>query len=170
VIARIRSLVARTPSVKVPFDPNRLVRETLAFMKGEMARLHVVLHTQLTPSLPEVLGDPVQIQQVLLNIVMNALDAIGGVEDRRRELEVRSMRGGASTVLLAVLDSGVGIAPALRDRIFEPFYTTKSHGLGMGLAISRSIVEEHGGQLWVVPHDGPGTTVQFTIPVAGEES
>jgi two-component system, LuxR family, sensor kinase FixL len=115
------------------------------------------------------LGDRVQVQQVLLNLLMNALEAISRVNGRPRELIVTSARGASSTVVIATRDSGEGIPPDVRDRIFEPFYTTKPEGLGMGLAISRSIIEEHGGQLWVVDHDGgSGTTVQFTIPVADE--
>jgi signal transduction histidine kinase len=115
------------------------------------------------------LGDRIQVQQVLLNLLMNALEAISRVNGRPRELTVTSARGASSTVVIAARDSGEGIPRDVRDRIFEPFYTTKPEGLGMGLAISRSIIEEHGGQLWVLDHDGgSGTTVQFTIPVADE--
>jgi two-component system sensor kinase FixL len=170
VIARIRTLLARQPSVKVPFDPNELVRDTAALLQSETARLAVILRTDLEPDLPYVLGDRIQIQQVLINLIVNALDAMSSIDDRPRSLAVRSVRGGSSTVLVAVRDSGAGVTPALLDRIFEPFYTTKADGLGMGLAISRSMIEEHGGHLWAIAHDGPGLTVQFTMPIAGEEA
>jgi C4-dicarboxylate-specific signal transduction histidine kinase len=111
----------------------------------------------------------IQIQQVLINLIVNALDAMSSIDDRPRSLAVRSVRGRSSTVLVAVRDSGAGVTPDLLNRIFEPFYTTKAEGLGMGLAISRSMIEGHGGHLWAIAHDGPGLTVQFTIPIAGEE-
>jgi C4-dicarboxylate-specific signal transduction histidine kinase len=171
VIARIRALLARKRSAKSPFDPNDLVRDTVALVNGEVALADVTLRSDLASGLPAVLGDRIQVQQVLLNLLMNALEAMSRVNGRRRELTVTSARGASSTAVIAVRDSGEGIPPNLRDRLFEPFYTTKPEGLGMGLAISRSIIEEHGGQLWILDHDGgPGTTVQFTIPVADEEA
>ncbi len=170
VIARIRSSLANKPSVKAPFDPNDLVRETAALVTGEIAHFGARIRTTLAPDLPDVLGDRIQVQQVLLNLIVNALEAMSGIDDRPRELALRSTRGGSSAVLLAVQDSGVGIAPDLRDRVFDPFYTTKAHGLGMGLAICRSIIEGHRGHLWAVEHEGPGVTVQFTLPIAVEEA
>jgi two-component system, LuxR family, sensor kinase FixL len=169
VIARIRTLLARQPSIKVPFDPNDLVRDTAALLQSETARLAVILRTDLEADLPYVVGDRIQIQQVLINLIVNALDAMSSIDDRPRSLAVRSVRGGSSTVLVAVRDAGAGVTPDLLDRIFEAFYTTKADGLGMGLAISRSMIEEHGGHLWAIAHDGPGLTVQFTMPSAGEE-
>jgi C4-dicarboxylate-specific signal transduction histidine kinase len=169
VIARIRSSLAKKPSAKAPFNPNDLVRETAALVKGEMARFGATIGTTLASDLPDVLGDRIQVQQVLLNLIVNALEAMSTVDDRPRQLALRSTHGGSATVLLAVRDSGVGIVPDLRDRIFDPFYTTKADGLGMGLAICRSIVEGHGGHLWAVEHEGPGLTVQFTLPIADEE-
>jgi signal transduction histidine kinase len=169
VIARIRALLAGKRSAKSPFDPNDLVRDTVALVNGAIALADVTLCCDLASGLPPVLGDRVQVQQVLLNLLMNALEAINRVNGRRRELTVTSARGASSTVVIAARDSGDGIPRHVRARIFEPFYTTKPEGLGMGLAISRSIIEEHGGQLWVLDDDGgPGTTVQFTVPVADE--
>ncbi|MDQ4081038.1 MAG: PAS domain S-box protein, partial [Gemmatimonadota bacterium] len=168
VVARIRALLAKKQSEKVPFDPVGLVVDTAAIVNGEIARLAVILRIYQEPDLPTVLGDRIQIQQVLINLIMNALDAMSTIDDRPRELAVRSARGASSTLLVAVRDSGPGVTPDLRDRMFEPFYTTKPDGLGMGLAISRSIIEEHGGHLWAIAHDGPGLTVQFTMPIAGE--
>ena len=168
VVARIRALLAKKPSEKVPFDPVRLVVDTAAVVSGEIARMAVILRIYQEPDLPKVLGDRIQIQQVLINLIVNALDAMSTIDDRPRELAVRTARGASSTLLVAVRDSGPGVIPDLHDRIFEPFYTTKPDGLGMGLAISRSIIEEHGGHLWAIAHDGPGLTVQFTMPIAGE--
>ncbi len=168
VIARIRASLAKKPSVKAPFDPNDLVRETATLVQGEGARFGATIRTMLAADLPDVLGDRIQVQQVLLNLIVNALEAMSTVGDRPRELTLRSTRGGSAAVLLAVQDSGVGIAPDLRDRVFDPFYTTKADGLGMGLPICRSIVEAHGGHLWAVEHEGPGLTVQFTLPIADE--
>jgi signal transduction histidine kinase len=110
-----------------------------------------------------VLGDRVQMQQVVLNLLLNGLAAMHGVTDRPRELVVRTQREGTDRVHVAVQDSGCGLDPQLATRIFDAFYTTKSGGLGMGLSISRSIVEHHGGRLWAVPNDGPGTTFHFIV-------
>jgi PAS domain S-box-containing protein len=170
VIARIRASLAKKPSVKAPFNPNDLVRETAALVQGEGARFGATIRTTLAADLPDVLGDRIQVQQVLLNLIVNALEAMCSVGDRPRQLTLRSTRGGSAAVLLAVQDSGVGIAPDLRDRVFDPFYTTKADGLGMGLPICRSIVEAHGGHLWAVEHEGPGLTVQFTLPIADDEA
>jgi C4-dicarboxylate-specific signal transduction histidine kinase len=113
-------------------------------------------------------GDRVQLQQVLLNLVLNALEALATVTERPRQVWIRARQETAGTMLVAVEDSGVGLAPEQLDQIFTAFYTTKAQGLGMGLAISRTIVEQHGGRLWAVPHDGPGVTVQFTLRTAPE--
>jgi len=109
------------------------------------------------------------VQQVLLNLVLNALEGLAPVHERPREVWIRVRPEAADTVRVAVEDTGVGIAPELRDQIFTAFYTTKAQGLGMGLAISRSIVEQHGGRLWAVPHEGPGAIVQFTLRTEPEE-
>jgi PAS domain S-box-containing protein len=171
VIARIRALLARKPSAKSQFDPNELVRDTIALVKGEIAGVGTTVNMELAAGLPSVVGDRIQVQQVLLNLLMNALEAMRPIKGRPREMTVASARGASSTVVIAVRDSGAGIPPELHDRIFDPFYTTKPEGLGMGLAISRSIIEEHGGQLWALESDGAaGATVQFTIPVADEEA
>jgi PAS domain S-box-containing protein len=170
VIARIRTLLAKKPSVKAAFDVNELVRETVALVKGEIVRVGATLRSELSSGVPPVMGDRIQVQQVLINLLMNALEAMSRTKSRSRELTVTSGRGASSTVVIAVRDSGEGIPADLRDRIFDAFFTTKRDGLGMGLAISRSIIEEHGGQLWALDHEGAGATVQFTIPVAEEES
>jgi len=118
---------------------------------------------QLGADLPPVLGDRVQLQQVMLNLVMNGIEAMSAVTDRPRELLVRSRQHESAKVLVAVQDSGIGIDRHNLEKIFNAFYTTKSQGMGMGLAISRSIIENHGGRLWAISNDGPGTTFQFTL-------
>jgi signal transduction histidine kinase len=117
--------------------------------------------------LPTVPGDRVQLQQVILNLLINSVEAMSTVEDRRRELLIRSSRDGASGVLVAVRDVGIGLDPGQAERLFDSFYTTKPRGLGLGLSISRSIIEAHGGRLWATPNEGYGTTLQFTLPAAG---
>jgi len=116
-----------------------------------------------------VLGDRVQLQQVILNLVMNGVEAMASVADRPREVFIRSRQHESDKVLVAVQDSGVGIDSQNLEKIFDAFYTTKPQGMGMGLAIGRSIVENHGGRLWAVPNDGPGATFQFTLQACGKE-
>jgi signal transduction histidine kinase len=136
--------------------------------RGELQRHGVVLLTDLSAGDRPVLGDKVQLQQVLLNLIMNGIPAMGAVTDRKRELTVSVAFAEPGRVQVAVEDTGPGLDPATALRIFEPFFTTKSDGLGMGLSISRSIVEAHGGQLRVSPRAPHGTALRFTIPIAGE--
>ena len=123
----------------------------------------MALHLELAGDLPPVLGDRVQLQQVVLNLIMNGIEAMSAVEDRPRALVIKTQSGEVDQVRVTVQDSGRGLDPQSRDRIFEAFYTTKRGGMGMGLSISRSIVENHGGRLWAVANDGPGATFQFTL-------
>jgi PAS domain S-box-containing protein len=162
VIARIRLLARRTTIEKQPLDINDVIREVVALAEGEAHRTGARLRTELAGDLPRVVGDPVQLQQVVLNLILNGLDAMHAVMGAR-ELVIRTQRQATDRVQVAVQDSGSGIDPQLADRIFEAFYTTKRSGMGMGLSISRSIVEQHGGRLWAVPNDGPGTTFHFTL-------
>ncbi len=131
----------------------------------EVQRQQVRLRTDLTADLPLALGDRVQVQQVLLNLVLNGIDAMCPVMDRPRELLIRARRLGAEQVRVAVHETGIGVDPQMLERIFEPFFTTKPAGLGMGLAISRTIIQAHGGRLWATPNDGHGATVLFTLPM-----
>ena len=163
VIARIRALARRTATEKEPLDINEVIREVVALAEGEARRTRVRLRTELAGNLPRVLGDRVELQQVVLNLLMNGLEAMHAVVDRPRELVMSTQREANDHVHVAVQDSGSGIDPQLADRIFEAFYTTKRSGIGMGLSISRSIVEQHDGRLWAVPNDGPGTTFHFTV-------
>ena len=121
------------------------------------------VRTELAGNLPRVLGDAVQLQQVVLNLILNGLEAMSAVVHRPRELVITTQSEAREGVRVAVQDSGAGIDPQLANRLFEAFYTTKRGGLGMGLSISRSIIEQHGGRLWAVPNDGPGATFYFTV-------
>jgi signal transduction histidine kinase len=132
-------------------------------------RHRVVVETHLTKEVPLVWADRIQVQQVLLNVLINALEALSGVGDGSREVVVQSDPDAAQGILVTVRDSGPGLDPQHLDRLFEAFYTTKPHGLGLGLAISRRIIEAHGGQLWASPNTSPGATFQFTLPTGGEQ-
>ena len=163
VIGRIRALVGKTDTAKERLDVNRAIREVVVLAQGEVRRARVALRTELARELPPVLGDRVQLQQVMLNLITNGIEAMSAVADRPRELIIRTERGDDDDVRISVQDSGVGLDAESAKRIFDAFYTTKSGGMGMGLSISRSIVEAHGGRLGAVPHDGPGATFQFTL-------
>jgi two-component system sensor kinase FixL len=163
VITRIRALVRKADEEKDQLDMNHAIQEVAALTQGEVGRNRVALRMELAADVPPVLGDRVQLQQVILNLVMNGVEAMASVADRPRELLIRSRQHESDRVLVAVQDSGIGIDGENLEKIFNSFYTTKSQGMGMGLAISRSIIENHGGFLWAIPNDGPGTTFQFTL-------
>jgi C4-dicarboxylate-specific signal transduction histidine kinase len=165
IISRIRALVKKVPPQKNWLDINETIQEVIALARSEVQGNHVALQTQLSDELPLVLGDRIQLQQVILNLVMNGIEAMSQVTDQSRDLLIRSCEYESDKVLVAVQDSGIGIDSQNLEKIFDTFYTTKSQGMGMGLAISRSIVENHGGQLWAVPNDGPGVTFEFALPV-----
>jgi PAS domain S-box-containing protein len=164
VITRLRSLFRRDGSPKERLGMSEVVREVVAITRAEVQKGGVIIRTQMADDLPLVTGDRVQLQQLVLNLIMNAVEAMSGPQDRRREIVITTGPGEAGEVLVAVRDSGVGLDPEEKDKIFDAFYTTKRTGMGMGLAISRSIVEHHGGRLWAQPNDGPGATFLFTIP------
>jgi PAS domain S-box-containing protein len=164
VIARLRSLFQRTGLAKERIQINEVVREVLALARVEMQNAGVALQAELAENLPNIVGDRVQLQQLLLNLVLNAIEAMSGVEERLRHLVVRTDRGEAEEVRVSVRDSGVGLEPEKLEQIFDPFYSTKRDGMGMGLAISRSIAEDHGGRLWASANDGPGARVTFSLP------
>jgi PAS domain S-box-containing protein len=169
VIARVRQLAKRAPVEKSLLDLRDVVQDVLGLARFESATRRVTIHTDLPMDLPSVFGDRVQLQQVLLNLVINGMDAMNKIEESKRVLTIygrRETHAGALEARLSVEDSGVGFKPAEVDRLFEAFYTTKPQGMGMGLAISRSIIEAHGGRLWAEPNQGPGATFLFTLPVA----
>ena len=135
-----------------------------ALWLSEFQRTGVVLRYELADDLPAVVGDRIQLQQVILNLLRNAADAMSTVDDRPRELLIRTERDGGNQARLSVKDSGVGLTPQAAEKIFEAFYTTKIDGMGIGLSISRSIIEAHQGRLWATPNDGTGSTFSFAIP------
>jgi signal transduction histidine kinase len=163
IIARIRALSKKTATEKESLDVNGIIQEVVGLVQAEVRRNRVALRTALADGLPPVLGDRVQLQQVVLNLMMNGIEAMRPVEDRARVLVIRTQKGDEGQVRVAVQDCGVGLNSENMDRIFDAFYTTKREGMGMGLSISRSIVENHKGQLRVIANDGPGATFEFTL-------
>jgi PAS domain S-box-containing protein len=168
VITRLRALFAKRGATNESVDLNEATREVIALSLSELQRNRVILRTEFADDLPPVSGDRIQLQQVILNLFLNAADAMSGVEDRPRHLVTRTEREKDDRVRLSVKDTGVGFEPQGADRLFEAFYTTKSNGMGIGLSVSRSIIEGHRGRLWAVPNDGPGATFSFTIPHESE--
>jgi signal transduction histidine kinase len=140
----------------------------IALLRSELQGSRVFLRTELAHHLSPVAGDRVQIQQVILNLLRNALDAMSGVDDRPRTLLIRTGEDEDDCARLSVQDAGVGFEPQAASRLFEPFYTTKPGGMGIGLSVSRSIIESHHGNLWAAPNDGPGATFSFSIPLSRE--
>ena len=185
IIARIRALAKKAPPQKDWLDLNETIAEVIAMARSEVQRNRVLLQTKLANDLLMILGDKIQLQQVILNLLMNAIEAMGGVGEGPRELgigsekvteihakpkqeryEDRALADAEWThVLVAVRDSGPGLDPQGLGRLFDAFYTTKPTGLGMGLAISRSIIEAHGGRLWATANAPRGTVFQFTLPI-----
>ena len=163
VIHRIRALSKKTEPEKAPLDINDVIREVVRLVQREVIGQGASLRLDLAPALPPVLGDRVQLQQVIINLVINAIQAMTSVTDRPRELLVRSQRR-ADQVQVAVLDAGIGIDPQHVNRLFNAFFTTKPSGMGMGLSICRSIIEAHGGRVLATNNPGPGATFQFTLP------
>ncbi len=167
IIARIRALAKESAPQRAALNFRELVSEVLSLVDHEAQRKHIALQTELADDLPTVLGDRVQLQQVLLNLVMNGMEAMNEVKQQSLELTVRIDRGDNQEVVVAVTDRGTGIKPQELDRVFKAFHTTKSASLGMGLSICRSIIEAHGGRLWAESNIGPGTTFKFTLPAGG---
>ena len=165
VIARIRMLVRKTGTEKEKLDMNEVIQETVALAQGEVRRNGVALRTELAGDLPLVLGDRVQLQQVVLNLIMNGMEAMSAVADRPRELDISTWKDQVDKIRVTVKDVGVGLEPPSVERVFDAFYTTKPQGIGIGLSISRSIIEAHNGRLWAARNDGPGATFQFTLPI-----
>jgi len=164
VIARIRSLISKGAPQREPVDINSLIEEALVLAKGQVVLNKISLSLLLDPALPLVSGDRIQLQQVLMNLIANAIDAMANVTGRERTLEIRSQRVQAQSISVSVQDSGIGISEEFISRLFEPFFTTRAQGIGMGLAISHSIIEAHGGRLWAESKLNEGTIFRFTLP------
>jgi PAS domain S-box-containing protein len=163
VVAQTRALCRKSSINREPLDMNEAIEEILALAQGEVRTKRVRLRTDLATRLPPILGDRVQLQQVVLNLIINGIEAMSSVQDRPRELVIRTQEGEDDQVIVTVQDSGTGFDPKIAEHIFDAFYTTKDEGMGMGLSISRSIVKDHGGRLWATTNDGPGATFQFTL-------
>ena len=164
VITRLRTLYGKKEVVPEPMDLNEVTQEVISLSLGELERNRVVLRQDLAEGLPLVMADRIQIQQVILNLIRNGSDAMSAIDDRPRELNVKTVLDESGGARLSVKDSGVGIDPEIESKLFEPFYTTKSDGMGIGLSVSRSIMESHRGRLWAVRNQGPGASFSLSIP------
>lgn len=166
VITRLRALFRKKDTITEQVDLNDATREVIALSLSELQRNRVILRSELADDLPLVTGDRVQLQQVILNLLRNASEAMNTVHDRPRELLIRTERDEGGRALLSVKDAGIGFDPQSMDKLFQAFYTTKNEGMGIGLSVSRSIIEQHDGRLWATLNDGSGATVSFSIPCA----
>jgi signal transduction histidine kinase len=169
IIENLRALTKKSAPQFRRLDINGAIQEILALTRSELTQHNLLLHTDLSTGDRTVFGDRVQLQQVVLNLIMNGIEAMSTVMDRPKVLTISSELVETGDVLVAVKDTGTGIDPAIADRIFESFFTTKSNGMGMGLSICRSIIEAHGGRFWASPHTPHGAVFQFTLPADGTE-
>jgi C4-dicarboxylate-specific signal transduction histidine kinase len=165
VIAGIRAFVKKEPPRQDRFSMNAMILEVIGLAQGETLKNEVSVQTQLADGLPDIQGDKVQLQQVVLNLIINAVQAMTGVDEEARQLSISSGNAGSDGILVAVADTGPGLPPASLERLFEAFYTTKPSGLGMGLPICRTIIEAHGGRLWATANAPRGAVFRFTTPV-----
>jgi PAS domain S-box-containing protein len=170
VIHRIHNLIKKAPPRMAPFDLNEAVLDVVALTRSELLKHRVSLHTQLVTGLPLIKGDRIPLQQVILNLILNADEAMSGIDEGAREMRISTGREDSNGVLVTVRDFGPGLDPESVDHLFEAFYTTKPDGLGMGLAICRSIIEAHGGRLWAAANEPRGAVFQFTLPLERDET
>jgi signal transduction histidine kinase len=170
MITRLRALFANKSATTQSMDLNEATREVIALSLSELQKNRVILRPELAHDLPLVTGDRVQLQQVILNLLRNASDAMSTIDDRPRDLLIRTEPDDNDRVRLSVGDVGIGFEPQAVDKLFEAFYTTKNDGMGIGLSVSRSIIERHHGRLWATPNSGPGVTFSFSIPRKPEGS
>jgi C4-dicarboxylate-specific signal transduction histidine kinase len=168
VIGRVRALAKKTNIEKVPLDVNEVVREVIALVRGELISHQVSVRTEFASALHMILADRVQLQQVIINLVMNGIEAMQSVTVRPRELVIRSCEDETQQVLVSVTDCGVGISAENADQLFDAFFTTKSSGMGMGLSICRSIMEAHGGRLWATANLPYGASFHLTLPLIAD--
>jgi C4-dicarboxylate-specific signal transduction histidine kinase len=169
VIARIRGFIKKAPAEETELDVNEVIQEVLALAGHELHKNQILVDCDLANTLPRVRADRVQLQQVLLNLIMNGIEAITGATDQSRVLGLESRIDESGDVLVEVRDSGAGLGLEV-DRLFTPFFTTKANGMGMGLPISRSLIEGHGGRLWASPNSPHGAVFSFTLPAVSESS
>jgi signal transduction histidine kinase len=169
IVKRLRALFCKKGATRESLDLNDTTREVVALSLSELERSKVSVRMELAEELPPVQGDRVQLQQVILNLFLNACDAMSRVDDRLRQLVIRTERDDGDRVRLSARDTGVGFEPQAADRLFDAFYTTKSSGMGIGLSVSRSIIDSHQGRLWATPNDGPGATFSFSIPCGPQD-
>ena len=170
VIKRIRELLHKAPPEKASLNINETVEEVIALVSSDLRRSKVALRSELASNLPPVVGDRIQLQQVILNLILNGKDAMSTVQNRPRELLVTSRSSQAGEAVVAVRDYGQGLTPGDEDKIFDPFFTTKPGGMGLGLSISRTIIEAHGGTLWATQNEGRGATLHFSLPAGSGEN
>jgi C4-dicarboxylate-specific signal transduction histidine kinase len=167
VVKRLRALFAKNDVAMEAVDLNEATSEVIFLLDGELRNSRAIVRAEFANDLPPVKGDRVQLQQVVLNLVMNAADAMNSIDTRPRQLVVRTERAGSDLVCLAVQDVGVGFDPQAEESLFDAFYTTKAGGMGIGLFVSRTIIAGHGGRLWASRNDGPGATFSFALPCVG---
>ena len=170
IVGRMRDHIKKAPPRREPFDLNEAIKEVIGMVRSAIEKNRVSVRTRLMEGLNSVRGDRVQLQQVVFNLILNSVEAMSSVEKGARELSISTNQGPASDILVAVQDSGPGIDPQHLDRVFAPFYTTKTSGIGMGLSICRSIIAAHGGRLWAEANRPRGAIFQFTLPAGLEDS
>jgi PAS domain S-box-containing protein len=170
VIKRLRALFSKKDPALEPVDLNEATREVIALSLGKLQANRVVLRTELADDLPNVSGDRVQLQQVILNLIQNGSDAMSSIDGRPRDMLVKTERDGHEALSLTVRDVGVGLSEADGGRLFDAFYTTKGDGMGIGLSVSRSIIERHGGRMWTAANEGPGVSFSFSVPLLQEQN
>jgi len=165
IVQRLRALFKKTTSMTASVDMNAVIEDTISLIHHETERNKISLRTELDPGVPSVSGDRVQLQQVILNLAMNGIEAISGLDTEPKRLMIRSTLSNTQELLVSVEDTGLGIETEHLDRLFAPFFTTKSQGIGMGLPICRSIIEAHGGRLWAEKNEPRGAAFHFTLPI-----
>jgi C4-dicarboxylate-specific signal transduction histidine kinase len=168
IVARTRRLFEKGAPQSEPIDVDDVVRETVALLSGETTRHAVSIRTSLATGLPQIQADRVQLQQVLMNLILNGIDAMESVVGAR-EITIASQMNDEAQIMISVADAGAGLAPELAEKLFDTFFTTKPHGTGMGLSISRSIISAHGGRLWAEPNEPRGALFRFTLPTAASQ-
>jgi C4-dicarboxylate-specific signal transduction histidine kinase len=170
LLQHLRALAKKTDLKRTTFDMHEVIREVIDLVGSEASARDVSITLQLQDALPRMCGDRIQLQQVVLNVILNAFEAMAETRDRPREIVVRTRYEPAQGITVAVEDSGIGIEEEALKHMFDPFFSTKTHGMGMGLAISRSIIMTHHGRIWATPHPGRGTAVSFSVPIDSEET